>query len=218
MGPSEDRPTTEKNQVKQPKTAGQTRRVRRPRTRACLLKGCERQFRPAHPLTRYCSKECQEEARRWREWKAQHHYRQSSGGKQKRREQSRRYRERCKQAKAAHRGSGDSCEGHRKKKYLAAPAIGRAAMRNSSGIDVRPYSDFVRTPAGAPWSGFWSANGAGGNGNQSGHGDLVPPSQRRIPRPRRAEMVLRYCASSGGLHKFSMPKQKRKGERSRAEV
>lgn len=175
MGPSEDRPTPEKNQVKQHKTAGQTRRVRRPRTRACLLKGCERRFRPAHPWTRYCSKECQEEARRWREWKAQHHYRQSHGGKQKRREQSRRYRERCKQAKAANRGSGNACEGHRKKKYLAAPAIGRAAMRNSSGVDVLPCSDFVRTLVGAPWSGFGSANGAGGNGNQSRHGDLVTP-------------------------------------------
>jgi len=118
--------------------------------RACLLKGCERRFRPVHPLTRYCGEECREEARHWREWKAQHHYRQSDGGKDKRREQSRRYRERCKQAKAANHASRKSCEGHRKKKYLAAAAIGRAAMRNSSGVDVRPCSDFVRTPVGAP--------------------------------------------------------------------
>ena len=177
MGPREDRPTAEKNQVNQHTTAGQARRVRRPRTRACLLKRCERRFRPVHPLTRYCGEECREEARRWREWKAQHHYRQSDGGKQKRREQSRRYRERCKQAKAANHGSRKSCEAHRKKKYLAAPAIGRAAMRNSSGVDVRPYSAFVRTPVGAPWNGFWSANGGGGNGNKSGNGDLVTPSQ-----------------------------------------
>jgi len=218
MGPSEDRPTAEKNQVKQPKTARQARRVRRPRTRACLLKGCERRFRPVHPLTRYCGEECRQEARRWREWKAQHHYRQSDGGKQKRREQSRRYRERCQQAKAANHGSHKSCEGHRKKKYLAAPAIGRAAMRNSSGVDVRRCSDFVRTPVGAPWSGLWSANGAGGNGKQSRPGDLGTPSQHRFPLPSRAEMVLRYCASSGCLHKFSMPKQKRKGERNGPEA
>jgi hypothetical protein len=50
-------------------------------------------------------------------------------------------------------------------------------MRNSSGVDVRPYSAFVRTPVGAPWNGFWSANGGGGNGNKSGNGDLVTPSQ-----------------------------------------
>jgi hypothetical protein len=150
MGPSDDRPTAEKNQVNQHKTARQARRVRRPRTRACLLKGCERRFRPVHALTRYCGEECREQARRWREWKAQHHYRQSAGGKQKRREQSRRYRERCKQAKAANHGSHKSGEGHRKKKYLAAPAIGRAAMRNFRGVDVRPCSDFVRTPVGGP--------------------------------------------------------------------
>jgi len=218
MGPSEDRPTAEKNQVKQPKTARQARRVRRPRTRACLLKGCERRFRPVHPLTRYCGEECREQARRWREWKAQHQYRQSDVGKQKRREQSRRYRERCKQAKAANQGSAKSYEGHRKKKYLAAPAIGRAAMRNSSGVDVRLGSDFARTPVGTPWSGFWSANGAGGNGNKSSHGDLGMPSEGRIPPPSRDEMVLRYCASSRRLHKFTMPKQKRKGERNGAEA
>ena len=195
MGPSEDRPTAEKNQVNQHKTAGQARRVRRPRTRACLLKGCEHRFRPVHPLTRYCGEECREQARRWREWKAPHHYRQSDGGKQKRREQSRRYRERCKQAKAANHGSHKSCEGHRKKKYLAAPAIGRAAMRNSSGVDGRPCNDFVHTRVGAPWSGFWSANGAGGNGNQSSNGDLGMPSGADTPGATSGEdgpEILRF--------------------------
>ena len=195
MGPSEDRPTAEKNQVNQHKTAGQARRVRRPRTRACLLKGCEHRFRPVHPLTRYCGEECREQARRWGEWKAQHHYRQSDGGKQKRREQSRRYRERCKQAKAANHGSHKSCEGHRKKKYLAAPAIRRAAMRNSSGVDGRPCNDFVHTRVGAPWSGFWSANGAGGNGNQSSNGDLGMPSGADTPGATSGEdgpEILRF--------------------------
>jgi hypothetical protein len=140
-----------------------------------LLKGCERRFRPVHPLTRYCSAECREEARQWREWKARHRYRQSEGGKQKRQAQSRRYRLRSKRTRAANHGPRKSREGHRKKKYFAAPAIGLAAMRNSSGIDVRPCSDFVRTPVGAPWSGFWSANGIGGSGNQSSHGDPGTP-------------------------------------------
>jgi hypothetical protein len=40
-------------------------------------------------------------------------------------------------------------------------------MRNSSGGDARLCSDFVRAPVGEPWSGFWSENGAGGNGNPS---------------------------------------------------
>jgi hypothetical protein len=163
MGPSEDRSTDEKNQASHLRIAG--RRVRRPRRRACLLKGCERRFRSLHPLTRYCSEECREEARRWREWKARHHYRQSEGGRQKRRAQSRRYRLRSKRARAVNQGPRRTREGHRKKKYFA-PAIGLAATRNSSGVDVLPCSDSVRTRVGAPWSGFWSGNGVGGNGQQ----------------------------------------------------
>lgn len=154
MGPSEDRSTGDKNQAGHLRRAGNRRRVRRPRSRSCLLKGCERQFRPMYPRTRYCSQECRAEARRWREWKARHHYRQSEGGKQKRRAQSRRYRLRSKRARAGNHGPGRRREGHRKKKKLAAPAIGLAVMRNSSGVDVRPCSDFVRTPVGVPWRGF----------------------------------------------------------------
>jgi hypothetical protein len=54
-------------------------------------------------------------------------------------------------------------------------------MRNSRGVDVLPCSDFVRTPVGAPWSGFWSANGVGGNGNQSSNGDLDTPLSSGTP-------------------------------------
>ena len=174
MGPSEDRPTVEKNQDGHVRRAGKAG-VRHPRHRACLLKGCERRFRPVHALTRYCSAECREEARQWREWKARHRYRQSEAGKQKRRAQSRRYRLRSKRTRAANHGPRKSREGHRKKKYFAAPAIGLAAMRNSSEAAVLPCSDFVRTPVGAPWSGFWSEKGVGGNGNKSSKGDLGTP-------------------------------------------
>jgi hypothetical protein len=118
MGPSEDRSTGEKNQAGHRRIAGSRRRVRRPRGRACLLKGCERRFRPLHPRTRYCSEECREEAQRWREWKARHHYRQSEGGKQKRRAQSRRYRQRSKRARAANQGPDRPREGHRKRSIL----------------------------------------------------------------------------------------------------
>lgn len=172
MGPSEDRSTAAKNQAGHLRTAGQRRRLRRPRSRACLLKGCERRFRPAHPLTRYCSEECREEARQWREWKAQHHYRQSEGGKQKRRAQSRRYRLRSKRTRTANQGPGKPREGHRKKKYLATAAIDLVAMRNSTGAVAHLCSDFVRTLVGEPWSGFWSENDAGGNGIKRRNGDL----------------------------------------------
>ena len=49
---------------------GASQRARRPRQRQCLLKGCEKHFRPTHPQARYCSPECRAEARRWRRRRA----------------------------------------------------------------------------------------------------------------------------------------------------
>jgi len=95
MGPAEHRSSLVENQGKGSGAQG-TRRTRRPRGRICLLKGCGRVFRPDHPLTRYCSDHCREQARKWREWKARHQYRQTARGKQIRRAQSRRYRQRRK--------------------------------------------------------------------------------------------------------------------------
>jgi hypothetical protein len=71
----------------------------RPRTRRCLLKGCEQRFRPRHARQRYCSDGCREAKRQWSEWKAQQKYRGTAACKQKRNEQSRRYRERVKNRK-----------------------------------------------------------------------------------------------------------------------
>ncbi len=75
------------------------RNARRPRARTCLLKGCGRVFRPDHPLARYCSEHCCNEAANWREWKARRKYRKTDRGKQVRRVQSRRYRVRQKERK-----------------------------------------------------------------------------------------------------------------------
>jgi len=71
----------------------------RPRTRGCLLKGCEQRFRPGHARQRYCSAGCREAARQWSEWKARQTYRVTAACKRKRNEQSRRYRERVKERK-----------------------------------------------------------------------------------------------------------------------
>jgi hypothetical protein len=102
MSPDKDSLTPAKNQDvgSTPRTRGGQRRVRRPRRRVCLLKGCGRVFRPQQPLARYCSEVCQAEARRWRQWKARRRYRQSPNGQQKRQAQSRRYRERRKERQA----------------------------------------------------------------------------------------------------------------------
>jgi hypothetical protein len=73
--------------------------TRRPRTRLCLLKGCERRYRPRRGLQRYCSYHCREAARAWSLWKAQERYRATAGGREKRRAQSQRYRERMLRSK-----------------------------------------------------------------------------------------------------------------------
>ncbi len=73
----------------------------RGRERRCLLKGCERLFRPTHPQARYCSPGCQQAARRWRRQKASRRYRSSAGGQQRRREQQQRHRQRRNERAAA---------------------------------------------------------------------------------------------------------------------
>jgi hypothetical protein len=72
----------------------------RPRSRRCLLKGCEQHFRPRHARQRYCSEPCRKAARAWSRWKAQERYRDTAAGKQQRNGQSQRYRERVRSRKS----------------------------------------------------------------------------------------------------------------------
>ena len=71
-----------------------------PCCRRCLLKGCERWFLPRTPRARYCSPECSKAARAWSCWFARQRYRATTNGKERRREQSRRYRARLKEQPA----------------------------------------------------------------------------------------------------------------------
>ena len=64
------------------------------RCRRCLLKGCERSYRPRHPQSRYCSEACRVAARRWRRRQASRTWRATVQGKICRREQCKRYRRR----------------------------------------------------------------------------------------------------------------------------
>jgi hypothetical protein len=98
MGPCEHPSTQLQNQAKGIKPRIR-RNARRPRARTCLLKGCGRVFRPDHPLARYCSENCRNQAAKWREWKARCKYRKTDRGKQVRSAQSRRYRVRQKERK-----------------------------------------------------------------------------------------------------------------------
>jgi hypothetical protein len=96
MGPPEDCT----RQPCRPTRSGERKRpARRPRTRPCLLKGCERPFRPLRARERYCSRECCEAAGKWRRWKAQQKYRATAAGREKRNGQSRRFRERVRNRK-----------------------------------------------------------------------------------------------------------------------
>ena len=71
------------------------------RPRRCLLKGCERLFWPRRPQARYCSKGCQQAARRWRRRQASRRYRASDWGRERRRDQARRYRQRWRERQTA---------------------------------------------------------------------------------------------------------------------
>ena len=96
MGPPEN-PT---RQFEKQAARGRKPPAGRPRRRLCLLKGCERRFRPKHARQRYCSPQCRKAARAWSRWKAQESYRATAVGKQRRNGQSRRYRERVRSRKS----------------------------------------------------------------------------------------------------------------------
>ncbi len=82
------------------------------RARICLLKGCEKRFSPAHPFSRYCSAACVDAARRWSRRQAAQRYRASERGKELRRRQSCRYRERVRQRQEAAPSPPAAGEGH----------------------------------------------------------------------------------------------------------
>jgi hypothetical protein len=95
VGPPENPTRHSENQ----ETGRRKRLGRRPRTRRCLLKGCEQRFFPRQARQRYCSSRCREAAREWSRWKAQERYRATGVGREKRNGQSRRYRERVRDRK-----------------------------------------------------------------------------------------------------------------------
>jgi len=82
------------------------------RSRICLLKGCEERFLPSHPLSRYCSDDCRQAARRWSRWRAACRYRASERGKECRRRQAIRYRERLRERQTDAEESSAAGEGH----------------------------------------------------------------------------------------------------------
>jgi len=82
--------------------------------RICLLKGCEQWFSPHHSRERYCSAACSEAARLWSRRLAARRYRASERGRECRRQQACRYRERVRERKEQSAGEATACEGHQK--------------------------------------------------------------------------------------------------------
>jgi hypothetical protein len=121
---------------------GQERCLCRPRPygcRRCLLKGCERWFRPGHPRACYCSPACQKAARQWQRWHASRRYRATDQGKTQRRGQSQRRRHRIRQGLTTAAVAVASGEGQR---------VPAAAEKSSGQPCDRPgcYELFVSSP------------------------------------------------------------------------
>ena len=117
------------------------KRLASSRCRLCLLKGCERRFWPTSPLSRYCSPECSAAARRWARYRADQRYRSSEQGKERRREQARRYRQRIAEQRAGEQDTAPA----------AAPSVGdqeaAASQKNVGCLCARPgcYERFAPT-------------------------------------------------------------------------
>ena len=150
---------------RRPKQVAARRKRRRcvPRTRRCLLKGCEQSYRPRQARQRYCSGQCRKAARDWSRWKAQETYRATAAGKQKRNGQSRRYRQRVRSRKTpAEEAVPDAARVITNDFFSMLVATAPAATRSSRASGGRRGNAFVLTTAGAQWNAFWSVSGAGG--------------------------------------------------------
>jgi hypothetical protein len=161
MGPTQHPPKQHANQERSRRRA--KKRARRPRLRRCLLKGCQQRFQPKHPWSRYCGHDCRNKARRWSRWKAQKRYRATGSGKQHRKAQSGRNRQRNRARKTSTSASNEAARVITAKILSTAPATGRVATCYSYAPAVRRCSDSVHGNAGVRWSVSWSGNGAGGN-------------------------------------------------------
>lgn len=119
---------------------GQVPGPRRPRARRCLLKGCEREFVPEDPLSRYCGTGCTAEARRWSQRAANRRYRASEGGRRCRREQACRYRQRLRERRAGAENAADAArEGYQQ------PAVEKKSCCQRPGCDEH-FSPSPRSP------------------------------------------------------------------------
>lgn len=139
------------------RTASRQGSCQGPRRRRCLLKGCEAFFVPQYAQARYCSPACQEAADRWRHWRARQAWRKTPGGRECRRQQCCRYRQRvCQRREAEQAACGEPIQAERDTqlpeaeqamaKVVSTPCEGQRPARNpEESCCARPgcYERFV---------------------------------------------------------------------------
>lgn len=152
------------------------------RWRRCLLKGCERRFRPEQPQSRYCSSFCQQAARRWRMAKASQEYRASSKGRERRRQQNRHYRQRRRERPLEAWSSGSFASGSASASIVSGPPAG-SSICSSMGV---PSS--MSCPTG---SSAWSCMAVMAVKTQA----AAREGQR--PRSKCEDCAQRMCARPG---------------------
>ena len=156
-GPSENRGSALQSQETALQSRWPRRLTRKPRTRRCLLKGCERRYRPRCVLQMYCSSRCREVAREWSLWKAQVRYRATAGGQAKRRAQSQRYRERLRRRKEEGLAAVTWQRGPSVQIISEPHATGLAATSVLCQVGGRHCNGSVRRHVGE----LWNASGSG---------------------------------------------------------
>ena len=174
MGPHENPTNHSENQER-----GRRKRfARRPRTRRCLLKGCERRFRPGQARQRYCSSHCREAAREWSRWKAQERYRATAVGREKRNGQSGRYRDRVRNRKRQEKEAVPEAARVITQKFFRAWLRPAGLLRGIRAATAKPLATVLL--AGVP-----ACDGAG-----LGAGAALAADARRLR--------YRTCGGSGG--------------------
>ena len=123
------------------------------RCRRCLLKDCQRWFRPARPQCRYCSDACRQAARHWRGWRAQQKYRASHNGRAHRQQQARRYRQRGQAGPSP--VASPAASGSPPAERSAAACEGKRLLEKSEKVSLGPCDRpgcYVLFPAGAAYN------------------------------------------------------------------
>lgn len=170
MGPTEGPSNHPQNQERT--------KSRRPRTRRCLLKGCDKRFRPIKAAQRYCSDECRAAARKWSRWKAQLRYRATEAGKEKRKAQCWRNRKRVKRRKDHELEAADEAARVITTVFFSiVPATDPAATRCSRVAGDHHCNASAQRNAGELWIGSGSGNGDGSKSDVDNNSNERPRSR-----------------------------------------